>query len=216
MGSQIAEVLLVELAQGRDQGFGALHGATGKGVRFVFVLTGETTGKRAKPKSHKAAEERDKEEDRDAALHQSRVQIAGADKPVGMGQPTEGCKHDKGTDRGKQDHLGNVTEFVMTDFMSENRLNFFGIHLLDKGIEKDDAAEAPESGKDSIGVTGAFAAVHHKNGLCLESGAIGERKESGLQVAFLEWFEFIKQWHDKHGISHHHDQLEEKEDAITP
>ena len=48
----------MELAQGRYQGIGTFHGLKGKGVGFVFVFTGEATGKWTKPKSHKAAEER--------------------------------------------------------------------------------------------------------------------------------------------------------------
>ena len=106
--------------------------------------------------------------------------------------------------------------FEMSDFMREHRFEFGFGQLLDEGVEQDDFSELPEPGEKSIGMTRAFAAIHHLDAAGAKTGSQSKAQQALAQAAFRQRRKFVEQRQDQHGRQDDHEQLKGEQGAPRP
>ena len=72
--------------------------------------------------------------------------------------------------------------FVMPDFMRKHGFQFRLGQLRDKCVEQDDFSKTSEPGEEGVGVTRAFAAIHHLDTAGGKIGPPRQRKEAFAQA----------------------------------
>jgi len=93
---------------------------------------------------------------------------------------------------GFEQHLRDVATLVVAYFVGQHGLQLALAKLLDQRVIQHDSTEAPEAGKEGIGVGGALAAVHDMDGLSTEAGAFTQGQQALAQLTLRQRFELVK------------------------
>src|SRR5262245_31600920 len=97
--------------------------------------------------------------------------------------------------------------FVVANFVGQDRFQFGLRQLLNEGVEQDNFSEATKAGKESIGMFGAFAAVHNLDSFGMKTGSFSQRQQPFAKCAFWKRSEFVEEWHDYDWRQDNHQQL---------
>src|SRR5258708_34469108 len=82
-------------------------------------------------------------------------------KPLLPREPCDRGESDKHASNGNAEHFNYVALFVMANFMREDGFHFRLGELCDQCLEQNDFSKTSEPGEEGVGMTRAFAAIHH-------------------------------------------------------
>src|ERR1017187_7289380 len=120
-----------------------------KGVSLEFVPSREPVARGRKPEGHEPAQQADEKESR--REHPLRHAERGVE-PGCSGQPCNDGQGPELQERRQGHEFWDVTAFVVAYLMREHRLELLRRELGHERVEKDNAAKAPESREEGIGV----------------------------------------------------------------
>mmetsp|Transcript_7629 Transcript_7629/g.21211 ORF Transcript_7629/g.21211 Transcript_7629/m.21211 type:complete len:207 (-) Transcript_7629:742-1362(-) len=104
-----------------------------------------------------------------------------------------------------------VSQFPVSQLVSQNGENFVFLDLFQQGIEQDDATVASKPKHERIGMSTAFGSIHDKQFGQRVFELPREFKDPGFERSFRERFVFVKERHNDRGHNGHHKQGEAKE-----
>ena len=111
---------------------------------------------------------------------------------------------DESEARRHRQHLANMPEFEMAQFMGENRFDFLRRMLGEQRVEQHDALGLAEAGEIGVAARGSRRGVHHIEPARFEPAFLQQGLQPPPQIVLGERREFVEQWRDKGWIDRHH------------
>ncbi|MCY1165101.1 hypothetical protein D9M73_50000 [compost metagenome] len=104
----------------------------------------------------------------------------------------------------------------VAQLMSQHRIDFTGVQLLEQRVVKHHALGRAEAGEIGVGMCRAFAAVHHKQALGGKAAALHQGRDTRLQGFVLQRFELVEERGNHGGVKHQHQKVKAHPRAPGP
>src|SRR6266487_4655385 len=136
-------------------------------------------------------------------------------KPLLTRQPRNRGERHEDASNGNPEQLQYVALFIVANFMRKYGFQFRLGELRDECVEQDNFSKTSESGKEGVGVTRAFAAIH----LDAARGkirALRQRKEAFAQRSFRQRCELVEKRHNHRRRNEQQEQLKRDDNRRRP
>ena len=213
MRREIAQILLVQLAQRANQGLRPAHHPRSEGVGLIFITPRPPMDQRRKPERNRPRQQSKQQQRRGNV---SRFKTERAVKPFLPGQDGKEIKTGERAGRREGQHFRDVLFLEVTDFVREHRFQLRPGQLLDQRVKQHDFPEPPEAGEKCVRMPRTFAAVHQLDALGAKLGSPRQLKQPFAQVAFRQRREFVEQRQNQNRREHAHQELKCQHRAPSP
>src|SRR6266540_69555 len=196
---EIAQVFFAKLAQRLTQGLRLSHCRTCECVRVVFKTARPDVNDWRNPESYRPRQERKQQHRRNEICSGKSCLMLETErviKPVPTRQPGDRGKRHNNASHGNAKHLDYVALFVMANFMREHGFQLRLGELCDQCVKQDDFSKSSESSEEGVGVSRAFAAIHHLDAARGKTSAPRQHKQPLAQLSFGQRRELVEKRHD--------------------
>jgi hypothetical protein len=137
-------------------------------------------------------------------------------KPLLTREPCDRSESDKHARHGNAEHFNYVALFVMANFMRKDGFHFRLGELCDQCVEQNDFSKTSEPGEERVGMTRAFAAIHHLDAAGGKTCASRQRKQAFTEGSLGQRGKLVEERHDDRRCDEQHKQLKRDNDCPSP